>query len=81
MSYCPLHRIFNCSAEAILAFCVMNNTFPQSYYILQLLTMGSDCPVPVDNYNSVKFLSQPHKKSKFSAESGHFADQTKGNEV
>ena len=59
----PLHRICNYSAKAILAFCVMNITFPQSYYKLQLLTMGSDCPEPVDNQNSVKLLPKPHNKS------------------
>ena len=36
-------------------FCVMNITFLQSYYISQLLTIGHDCPVPVDKHGSVNF--------------------------
>ena len=39
-------------------FSVMNFTFPQSYYIWQLLTIGHDCPVPVDKHDVVKNL--PH---------------------
>ena len=48
------------SAQAILALCVRNSTFPQSYYVLQLLTMSHDCLVPVDKHNSVRdFNSNP----------------------
>ena len=32
------------------------NTFPQSYYIEQLLTTDHDWPVPLDKHNSVKKL-------------------------
>ena len=34
-------------------------TFPQSYYIYQLLTVDHDCPVPVDKNSSVKTYSTP----------------------
>ena len=37
-------------------FCVMIVTFPQSYYIQQLLTKDHDCPVPVDKHGSVQIL-------------------------
>ena len=32
----------------------MNFTFPQNYYIWQLLSMGHDCSVPVDKHDSVQ---------------------------
>ena len=34
-------------------------TFPQSFFIQQLLPIGHDCPVPVDKHGSVKFLPHP----------------------
>ena len=33
-------------------FCIINFTFPQSYYIGQLLTIGHDYPVSVDKHDS-----------------------------
>ena len=32
-------------------FVELNITFLQNYYILQLLTIGNDYPVPVDKHN------------------------------
>ena len=37
----------------------MNFTFPQSYFIWELLTKGHDCPVPVDKHGSVQ-KNLPH---------------------
>ena len=34
-------------------------TFPQSYYIKQLLTIDHDCQVPVDKLSSFKILPHP----------------------
>ena len=34
-------------------------TFPQSFYIQQVLTIDHDCPVPVDKCGSVKILPHP----------------------
>ena len=38
---------------------IMNFTFPQSYGIRQLLTIGHDCLVPVDKHDSDKTFSPP----------------------
>ena len=62
MSYCPcqlLRYTDNHNSKPILAFCVMIFTFPQSYYISQLLTIDHDCQVPVDKHGSVKKFTPP----------------------
>ena len=40
-------------------FCVMIFTFPQNYYIQQLLTIDHDYQLPDDNHGSVKILPHP----------------------
>ena len=40
--------------ELYWLFCEMNFTFLQSFYIWQLLTIGHDCPLPVDKHDSDK---------------------------
>ena len=52
LSYGPLLTRLRLMQKLYWHFCVINFTFPQSYYIWQLLNIGKDYPVPVDEYDS-----------------------------
>ena len=52
----PSQGVSSFISKPILAFCASNFTFPQSYYIKQILTISIDCPVPIDKLNCVKIF-------------------------